>query len=563
MIKKVTLAIRRLPKWLLLIGAEAWPVVVLILAVAIEFAHIANSSWLQVFLYNGDSLTLPVIRQALAHKEPFLWVSSSQFLLFPEGMFYAISSFLTRSVRASLVFNGGLNLVGLYLLLRWITSTFANIPRATKQLFALGGCLLLILYMLLERQPLVNSSAVATLFIFSSYYYGVILAGLFLVGLAFRQLQVSASSRLLTRNQLFLCLVALCIAMLTVFSDPIFIILFLVPFMITAGLVFVLGGLKFRDALLICLPALFGSGIGYVGRSFFKSYIGEPLGGHIVTAQIPGTLTVFHGAISTDLHSKSGAIELGLIAAVMGFSALYALWWMYQKSRGQRQLDGRLLLISLLAVIAPIGAVLFSIFSGSLVTRYLLPLIIFPLVGLLAALTSAQVNRFRKGLAVGSAAIITVVVVWSLASIGGANRVLASTFPDAQCLATALSNQPAVGAAQYWDARPLGVYGRQDEEVLQIKADLSPYLWQSNLGSFQNKKLSFLVVDKALTSPGAMLPDNPSIPPAPTRIYSCPNIYVYMYTPGTQGYKQLNNRVEKSYGRLHKTWSAGKTAELY
>src|SRR5258708_6602963 len=100
--------INRLPGWLAFIILEGWPIIILLFALAIEFRHIATSAWLPVFLYNGDSLSLPVIRLSLAHKDPFMWVSSSQFLLFPEGIFYAISSLITKSIRASLVFNGAL-----------------------------------------------------------------------------------------------------------------------------------------------------------------------------------------------------------------------------------------------------------------------------------------------------------------------------------------------------------------------------------------------------------------------------------------------------------------------
>jgi hypothetical protein len=52
--------------------SEMLPVVVVIFASFIELAHIAQTSWLKAYLYNGDSLTLPLIRQSLAHKDSIL-----------------------------------------------------------------------------------------------------------------------------------------------------------------------------------------------------------------------------------------------------------------------------------------------------------------------------------------------------------------------------------------------------------------------------------------------------------------------------------------------------------
>src|SRR4051794_4884923 len=93
---------------------EAWPALPILLALAVEFAHIATSYWADFFLYSGDSLFMVLLRQSLARKEHIEWVVSSQFNLFPEGVLYAISSLVTNSVRASLVLNGVLNVVLFY-----------------------------------------------------------------------------------------------------------------------------------------------------------------------------------------------------------------------------------------------------------------------------------------------------------------------------------------------------------------------------------------------------------------------------------------------------------------
>ena len=560
MISNIRTRVDKLPRWLAYIIHEGWPIIVLLFALIIEFRHIANSGWLQVFLYNGDSITLPVIGQALAHKDPFLWVSSSQFLLFPEGIFYAISSLLTKSVRAALVFNGSLNIIVLYVLFRWISGLFIKTARYVKQLFALGCCLLLIFYMLLERQPLVNSSSVATLFIFTAYYYGIIISGVSLVGISLQQAKPIKRLSALSASQLLLASIAFLVAGLTTFSDPIFIIQFTFPLLIALGVVFLCNGLRFKNILLICLPVLGGSVIGYLARAPFKAFVGVSLGSHIVTQQIPGTLTTFHQSISYDLHNKPSLVELILVFGVIAYSAIYIAWWMYQKTRYKdRLLDGRLFLLALFAVIEPPVIILFSIFSGSMVTRYLLPMFVFPMLGLLSILAIKPRGVFLKVMFVISTVIILVTVLLGAVSVGKAKYVLSSSsYTDPKCLAAALHNRPAYGVGSYWTVRALDVYGQADEQAVQINYDFSPFIWQSNLGAYKNKQFSFIVVDKQASTYERAVPYNdPSIPSHPSKIYTCSNIYIYVYSPGTSGYNQLNDGIHKAYGNLLRARSAG------
>lgn len=110
----------------------------------------------------------------------------------------------------------------------------------------------------------------------------------------------------------------------------------------------------------------------------------------------------------------------------------------------------------------------------------------------------------------------------------------------------------------------MNVYGRPDEVALQIKPDLSPFVWQANLGSYRNKKISFIIVDKqASGSPQAVLPTDPYLPANPSKIYSCKDIYVYTYATGTDGYNQLNDIFHKHYNNLMRLRSAGDTSQLF
>jgi hypothetical protein len=565
---KILKEINALPKWLAFIILESWPIIVVIFALIIEFKHIADSSWLQLFFYNGDSLTLPVLRESLAHKEPFLWVSSSQFLLFPEGIFYAISSFLTKSVRGSLVFNAGLNMVVLYVLFRWVAGIISKSTRYLKQLFALGSCLLLIFYMLLERHSIsINVSSVATLFLFTTYYYGVIIAGIFMLCTLLKTTKDFKSLKETTKSQWALIALTSLVALLSTFSDPIFIVQFIVPILIALFITYICGGIRLKQSLIFAIPSIIGCIVGYIARAPFKAFIGISLGNHVATQQIPTTLTVFHDSISYNLKSRSGSLELLLIFSVLAFSLVYICWWVYQKTHYKnKSLDGLLFLLALFSLIEALIVIFFSIAIGSMVTRYLLPMVIFPMLGLLPLLNTVEVvsvkAKFKKVnhiIVYIPILIIVIVLVLGILSIGRASYVLSdASYTDAKCLSTALDNKPAYGIGSYWTVRSLDVYGQSDEQAYQVSSNLLPFVWQTNLGSYKGKNFTFIIVDKQVTTNVRIVPlADPAIPANPEKIHNCVDMKVYVYKPGSTGYDQINYPIHNSYNNLVKLRSAG------
>ncbi len=107
------------------------PISIVILLVTLELRHIAHTNWLTFFLYTGDALTLPLFRESLAQHQVWEPVVSSQLLLFPEAVLYALCSVVTSSVRASLVANAYLNVLLLYAGARFITPLV--VPSAARR----------------------------------------------------------------------------------------------------------------------------------------------------------------------------------------------------------------------------------------------------------------------------------------------------------------------------------------------------------------------------------------------------------------------------------------------
>jgi hypothetical protein len=538
---------------------EGWPVVVVVLATIIELGHIVTSGWINIYLYNGDSLTLPFLREALSQHHQFLWVSSSQFLVFPEGFLYLLSSLIAHSVRASLAFNSVVNIVVLYLIFRWLIGLVGGYRLLLKQLFALGCVLLLVLYMLLERQPLVNMSSIATLYIFNDYYYGIMVSGGVLLCLMLSFKDKVDSLKYLSRQQIFLSSLIVLLVALTTFSNPIFIVQFLAPIIIVLCLVWLLGGIRFRFGLLLSIPLVIGAGIGYIARSPFKDFVGQSLNSHLATNQIPPTLSLFHESIRQDLTNKLGLLELILIIMTNLFCIFYSAWWIYQKTHHKnKSLEYRFLLLSLFGFISALAVILFSVAIGSLSTRYMLPLVISPLFGLIPLFLYIN-KHLHKAAIITSGVIIVFVVIYSLFSMNSAARIVSgSTYTYASCLSRALDYKAANGVGTYWDVRPLDLYGSPDEQAVQVTSQFTDYPWQANLGNYAAKNFSYVVVDKSSsTNPATITPDNPLLPPSPTTIYDCGAFYIYRYSPGSSGYDTLNSYIHTSYINLLKLRSEG------
>ncbi len=115
-----------------LAAQEILPLTLVLLVLTMELVHVAHSSWLSLFLYNGDSLTLPLFREAIAQHQPWLPIVSTQLLIFPEGVIYAVCSAVTSSIRASLVLNAYANLLLIYAATRLLASGVVARPYASR-----------------------------------------------------------------------------------------------------------------------------------------------------------------------------------------------------------------------------------------------------------------------------------------------------------------------------------------------------------------------------------------------------------------------------------------------
>lgn len=542
--------IEDLPVWLTVMIREILPVFVIVLGLAIEIKHIDTSRWINIFLYNSDSLLLPAVRSSISHHEVFQWVFSSQLYLFPEGLFYAICSIFSSGVAFSQVLNAYLNVIVLYILIRLVVGQVVK-----SSLFKYLSSIILVLFfiaiMILERQPDVNQTSIATLFIFNTYYYGVTLAGigsLYVSLLLIRRGITRISQTRLTT----LLIIGFLLASLSTFSDPLYLIQFALPFFIAIMIMFIVRVLSLKNSLLLVSPQLFGIIFGYLVRKPFHRLIGRNTGQYISIANIGQSIHIMHATVAEYLHTPSGFIELLLILSSILLVDIYSLYLIYCQIIKKEKVSHAVLLIELFSGLSPWLLVAIILITGTTTTRYFLPVIVFPILGLSVILYRLYTN-FRKIFSSIAYIIIASTIIAGALSFPYTIYLTKQNNKNySGCLERALDYRPANGVAEYWDSRPLNLYGLNNEQVLQVSNDFKIFSWLNNLGSYPNKVFTFVIVDKQATSPLSITRSNLLVLGKPQQIHVCSNFYVYIYPKNSFGSNKITNQVMSSYNALTK-----------
>lgn len=555
----------KLFKFLRLGALEIWPLLIILIGLVIELAHIATTIWSAFYYYLGDSLTMVLLRQSFAHKEPFLWIFSSQFNLFPEGPIYFISSLFMTTVRASLILNSIFNVAIFYILIRIIGGLIFPKKRLPVQFISVLATLVLISEMLLERVPAIDQNTIATLFLFNTYFYGIILSSLATIAIIIALVKKQSIS---INNNVFLYATALIITTLTSFSNPLFIIQFEIPFIIVLFVLKIFRLIDYKKAFYLFI-ATSGSIFGYFLRIPFNDFVGSTPTSHINIHNVHPAISLLIRSANNDFHSVTGTFELiiGLLIILLGlcFSVYYLL---IKKSERKAVIHLQILLISLFGIISPLVCIIFVVFTGQLTTRYLLPIYTFPLLSLLWLVIFNYSKQFTKWLVIAFSLIFIGVAVAGILSLKSAKSLFTIPGPPgSSCLAESLNYKSANGVASYGTARALDVYGLFNERVLQINGGGNGliYPWLANLGAFKNKSFTFIIIDKPTTIGSGWGSYNGTISNLgyPDYIKNCTPFWVFIYNPSNKGYRILNSEIQQNYNRIYKLRQSGSASDFF
>jgi hypothetical protein len=544
------------------IALELLPVAVVIGAVFFEMRHISRSLWSSILLYNGDSLVLPLLNQSMLRGEPFQWVFSSQTFFFPEYPIYWICSLIGHTPRVALVLNAFVNVLALYGLLRGIAAFAAPGRHPRQVLFSLLAVAIFIAFTLTEYLQsiippgIVPQPYIATLFLVSTYYYGVILVALSIILLSLwvtQGFQFNRPARL--RIGVYGTVVLLMVVALT-YSDPLFLLQFTVPFGTTILVLALTRRVQWRWLFFLLGLEAFAGIVGLLLRVVFARYIAFSVGDYLAPHRVIQALVVLATVVSIWLRQSGplGVLKVLLLVALIGAALIYFVYFLtrLRKNSRSRRPAPRTIDVFVMTFIAAgtISLLAGQVATGQELTRYLIPLFIFPLMGvvLLADETSlgrrlvlpAAAARQRTLIAVvAAAASVGVAVTLTVISVPPTVSMIRNTQPPGQkCLDDWLGTSAANGVGSFMVTRPIALYGSQKGKLLQVVPGIGVQAWMNNLASYRNTDFSFVLVDKYVLTKS----DVTGFLGRPRTVQSCGTFDIYDYA-GTTGEASLNRLI--------------------
>ncbi len=518
-----------------------WPLLPVTLFAIAGLVHISISSeWRDIYLYSGDSTTLAAFMKSVQNGETLQWIFSSQIFLFPEAILYGLSFLLTQSIHGSLVFNAILNILlayGLfYLIARQLFDT-----RLKSQFASVMAIAVLCGYMVLELHPTINQSAIVTLFLFTTYYYGVVLASLGLVALSL--FLIKTPDR---RGFILASSASLLITALTAASNPLFMLQFTLPFGLVVALMWFVNRMPGKTALLLIGIQIAGLVIAQIIRIPFKDSIALSANSYINVDNIPQAVHQLQSTMTQIAGSTASKVEYLVLGASIIFAVVLAAWLLYRMQRERTLLSKQphILFAVLFGAITPGIIILATLLTGNAYTRYFIPIAFVPFIAIFAWASGTKFITAK----IMRATILTasgIALAYCLINIPRIQPLTRSVPADAvSCFAAHAGNRTINAVGSFWASRPLDLYSTKNIHVVQVNNQLQPYPWLNNRATY-DQSFSAVVIDKATPLPSNIGVQHVAILGPASEIWECRDFYVYHYDTHTRGYQILNQYVHQ------------------
>ncbi|MCJ1704790.1 MULTISPECIES: hypothetical protein [unclassified Rathayibacter] len=534
---------------------EAAGLLLVLAATLLVLGRLSSTPWWEYLLSDGDSLALPLLVRSVAEGEPFQWVMTSQLLLFPELPLYLVSLALAGgSVVGALVVNAFVNAAALYGCVRWLAArVLAGRTRPWRVSAAALATGTVVVLAATEGRGLINSGAFASGILLTTYYSGVALAAVLALALMAEASGGFDPARPPSRVRTTWALIgAVLVSAATTLSNPLFALQFTAPAVVSLLAVLVLRRMSWRRALLISAALVAGAGIGYAARDAVARFVAVDAGTYVHLERAGAAVDGFLLQLRDVGSAPTGKLEI-LIVGVLLLAALVtlvlAVATQVRPETPWAVADSSVVLATFVLV-ASASLVLGQIVTGSLVSRYLLPLAVFPALMLLPASQdwiprrlAARVpllrpRSFSTGVRAALAGAVALVVVAAGVVAGPAVRAAAEqagSTPERACLEQWLDGRELSGVGSFWSTRPLELYGDASVDVQQVNFDFTAQLWMNNAASYRGKDFSYVLADRE--------PDWAELALGhlgePAAITACPTFDVYDYA-GTPGEAALN-----------------------
>lgn len=545
-------AVKRPPRGL----AEALGLLAILSLSAVVVAQMLRGPWANYMFYNGDSVVLPLIEKSIAAGDEFQWVFSSQLFLFPEALLYAVSSAFTDDPRIALLVNAFVNILVLYGVLRSVAAQIGRrvgTPARWQIAATVATTATLLFYVVLEPAPDINRTTLASLSLMTTYYFGTVLAGLALFSLTLWFVGRSVDeARFSAKRAVLYVAGTLVVGGLSATSNPLFLLQYVAPSVVLFVVLLIFRALSWRAFGTLVVANLLVVPVSTVGRSLLSPFVSADVSDYLQFDLMGESVQYIKTIVMACFATERGTLEFILSVAVLYLSCHMFVRGLYRRARqrtGTGTSAGELLSYGFGALSAI--ALLFGfVVTGSMTTRYLLPLLIFPLVGLIVALLTVavpavrRVPRSKRYPAVRPIAVGTVLAVIAAGGVWGsvsAARSLAETpytFPD--CLDEFRGDEPVNGVASFWLARQLELYQDSDGAILQVKPDLEIEPWMVNLAAYEDRDFTFVLVQREGEAEEVV-----DILGVPARTIDCPEYDILDYE-SAPGEEELNAIIDES-----------------
>lgn len=531
------------------VGRESAGLVLVLSATSLVLARLSATPWWAYLLSDGDSLALPLLVQSFQRGEPFQWVMTSQLLLFPELPLYAISLLLAGGgTEASLVVNAFVNVAVLYLSVRWLA---ARVLAGREPLWRAGAATvatgLVVLLSATEGRGLINAGAFASGILLTTYYSGVALAAVLALALMAEASGGFDPARPPSRLRAGLALAGLIVvSLLTTLSNPLFALQFTAPAIVSLLAVLVLRRMSWRRVAVISSALVVGAGAGYAARDAFARFVAVDAATYLHIERAGTAVDGFILQMRDVGSSRSGKVEILIVALLLLAAAVTVVLAIATQVRPETpwSVADSSVVLATFVLVASASLVAGQVATGSLVSRYLLPLAVFPALMVLPAaqawLPDSIAARLRLGrvrlappvrwvAGLGVAAIAGAAVLVAGPAVRTAAAEAGST-PERACLEEWIGDRDVSGVGSFWSTRPLELYGDESIDVQQVNFDFTAQLWMNNAASYRDRTFSYVLVDR--DAAWAQLAVSQLGEPA--SITSCPGFDVYDYaaTPG-------------------------------
>jgi hypothetical protein len=530
-----------------------------ILSIAsLVIGHLVLTSWRDIFFFNSDSLTLPLLLRSVLAGEPFEWRFSSQLFFFPEAFLYFISAWLTPSIEWSLVLNALFNFLLFVGLLIWL-GALSGLSLIGRLAFALLEAMLISLYIVLEPSPAVNQTALVSLSLFNTYYFGAILSGFFVLAINLHLISLGPAFTHKSHSTPFLAGTGVLVLALTYGSNPLFLLQCSLPLLICLFALYRFKGISRSTFVALLGIQVIGLFLGQCLRWYFSDAIGRSVSRYIDIKSILQSFKLFAENAKLIWASPASRFEYLLIFLTfcLAFFCMVNLWRRFFLGRKEIAQDSQsfnipLLLLVSFSFIAPLFSTFGVLASGNYLMRYFLPLAFFPILAA-SYYIGLAVNAFKftgRPLLIGYACLalcapMSLVFTANYVSPGSGSLLWWTqsrpfSLPQSvSCINENFIDSPINLVGSFWTSRPIDLYTSAPVRVLQVGPGLKPYFWMNNQAPYKVLDINGVIVDKpegVQKWPGYLYEEDlPMLGQFSQRI-ECERIWIYLFNKDSEGF---------------------------